>query len=79
MGGDNYRRLVPRGSYIDVNNFKSIKALTNYLVHLDNNPVSIYKYRKLFYRSAQKSDFTEFLLHNFFENLEYKRAPKSEN
>ena len=41
MGGDNYRRLVPSGSYIDVNNFKSIKALTNYLVHLDNNPVSI--------------------------------------
>ena len=36
MGGDNYRRLVPRGSYIDVNNFKSIKGgISDFLTHVE--------------------------------------------
>ena len=40
MGGDNYKGLLPSGTYIDVNDFKSIKALANHLIYLDKNPVS---------------------------------------
>jgi alpha-1,3-fucosyltransferase len=40
MGGDNYKKLQPPGAYIDVNNFHSVRALTEYLTYLDENPVS---------------------------------------
>ena len=40
MGGNNYKHLVPSGFYIDVNDYKSVKDLTDYLNYLDTNPVS---------------------------------------
>ena len=42
MGGDNYRQLAPPGSFIDVNNFRSVRALTEYLLYLDQNTVRFY-------------------------------------
>ena len=41
MGGNNYKHLVPSGFYIDVNDYKSVKDLTDYLIFLNANPVSI--------------------------------------
>ena len=43
MGGNNYKDLVPSGFYIDVNDYKSVKDLTDYLIFLNANPVSICK------------------------------------
>ena len=37
MGGANYKEMAPPHSYIDVNDFKSIKDLANYLIRLSKN------------------------------------------
>ncbi|CAG7660588.1 unnamed protein product [Allacma fusca] len=37
LGGGNYDRIVPPGSYINVNSFSTAKALTDYLLLLDTH------------------------------------------
>ena len=37
MGGANYKKMAPPHSYIDVNDFKSIKDLADYLIRLSKN------------------------------------------
>ena len=37
MGGANYKEMAPPHSYIDVNDFKSIKDLADYLIRLSKN------------------------------------------
>ena len=42
MGGDNYRGVVPAdNAFIDVNDFKSVRDLTDYMKYLDGNQVSM--------------------------------------
>lgn len=40
MGGGNYTKFAPPHSFIDVNEFESVKALADYLQYLDQNDVS---------------------------------------
>ncbi len=40
FGGGNYQDLVPAGSYINVDNFKSVDALTSYLKYLDTDHIA---------------------------------------
>ena len=41
MGGTDYKKIAPPKSFIDVNDFGSVKELTNYLQYLDKNDVKI--------------------------------------
>ena len=41
MGGGNYTRDAPEKSVINVNDFPSVKALADYLIHLTKYPVSL--------------------------------------
>ena len=40
LGGANYERFAPPNSYINVADFDSPKHLANYLIYLDQHPVS---------------------------------------
>ena len=42
MGGGNYTRDAPEKSVINVNDFPSVKAMADYLIHLTKNPVSLW-------------------------------------
>ena len=46
MGGGNFSRDLPPKSYIDVNDFETVKALADYLKYLINNPVNIFQFFK---------------------------------
>ena len=53
LGGANYERFAPPNSYINVAEFDSPKHLANYLIYLDQHPVShkivgIYFYKSIF-------------------------------
>ena len=45
MGGGNFTREAPPNSYIDVNDFASIKSLAEYLKYLLDNKVQLQKFR----------------------------------
>ena len=57
--GENFEGLAIPGSYIDVNNFPSIKALAEYLLYLDKNDDEYNKYfsHKTSYKEAGISYF----------------------
>ncbi|XP_058063621.1 alpha-(1,3)-fucosyltransferase C [Anopheles bellator] len=44
FGGADYRRFVPPGSYIDVQNYTSVEELVDYLLYLMDNPHEYVKY-----------------------------------
>ncbi|XP_022645092.1 alpha-(1,3)-fucosyltransferase C-like [Varroa jacobsoni] len=46
LGGADYSRFAPPGSYINVNKFSSIKQLANYIQHVSNDPVLYNSYHR---------------------------------
>jgi alpha-1,3-fucosyltransferase len=43
MGGADYKAIAPPHSYIDVNDFKTVKQLAEHLIRLSKNLVTFYK------------------------------------
>jgi len=61
-GGVNYSAIAPNKSFIDVRDFKRVKDLTDYLLHLDQNPneyLEYFHWRKHFHvpKSSLASNF----------------------
>ena len=49
MGGPGYKDQAPKNSYIDVNDYKSVEELANYMKYLVSNTVSSNQCRQLFF------------------------------
>lgn len=74
-GGADYTKFVPPHSYIDVNNFQTIKQLAEFLRNLANNPEAYasYFWWKKYY---QVEDTTQSTLCDLCEKLHDTKLPK---
>lgn len=81
-GGANYDLIAPPKSYINANDFKTVKDLANYLIYLAENPEEYIKYFwwKKFYKVVDSEPFCSLctLLHgnNFGERKQFYKDIK---